>query len=240
MKKSVILIGMILLCYVRTYSQNNVFAFFEYDIRSGMEDPFINGYAKDLEWHQLQGDDWSWIGWFVMNGNRRGRFIDATPAHAWKDFDHWKVDAAENARYNKIHWQSYVVNPSGSYREILEEFSTFGKNWYRNRYLQVYYVQVRHGRERTFTRFLAGIKPLLEKRLQGRPFVWMKTISGGSPDTYLLFVALDKIEDLKSCDGLLERYPPADKEEGYGEMIKKVTSELWSYNKKLSSVPEGN
>lgn len=62
-------------------AQSNVFAFFEYDINKRSTNQFINGYAKDLEWHQSQNDDWSWIGWFVINGERRGRFIDTTPDH---------------------------------------------------------------------------------------------------------------------------------------------------------------
>jgi len=75
-------------------AQQNVFAFFEYDLKDGMADRFIEGYAKDLEWHASQEDDWSWAGWFVTTGERRGRFIDATPNHVWRDFDQWKVNSA--------------------------------------------------------------------------------------------------------------------------------------------------
>lgn len=229
-----ILSGLVLLNLLPAYGQNNVFAFFEYDIRKGMEESFVNGYVRDLEWQREQGDDWSWIGWFVMNGDRRGRFIDATPDHAWGDFDNWKVNAAENVRHNKIHWLPYVASPSGSYRQVMEEFSTYRKDWYRSKYLQVYYLRVRSGREHAFTRFLAGIRPLLEDRLQGRPFVWMKTISGGSPDSYLLFVALEGIEDLRYCDGLFRAGPAGKETTEHRDMIKETISELWAYNEKLS------
>jgi hypothetical protein len=54
-------------------SQQNVFAFFEYDLKDGMADRFIEGYAKDLEWHASQEDDWSWAGWFVTTGEPSAR-----------------------------------------------------------------------------------------------------------------------------------------------------------------------
>ncbi|UGU14348.1 hypothetical protein LS482_11570 [Sinomicrobium kalidii] len=218
------------------YAQGKVFAFFEYDIREGMKASFINGYAKDLEWQQSQGDDWCWAGWFVLNGDRRGRFIDATPDHTWKDFDNWKIDASENSRHNRIHWLPYVENPSGSYREVMERYSSYAKKWYRSKYLQVYYMRMHSGEVAGSNQFLSDLKPLLEDKLQGRPFVWMKTVSGGDPDTYLLFVGLNKLEDLQLCSELFREYSSGKENQGK-RAVKEIISELWGYSDKLSLFP---
>ncbi len=180
MKRHLFLIAICILCFTHAQSQNNVFAFFEYDVKSGMDDQFISGYAKDLEWHSSQGDDWSWIGWFVLNGERRGRYIDATPNHSWEDFDNWKVSSSENGRHNKIHWLPYVENPSGSYKILLNEYSKYNQDWVITKFLLVFHIKVRNDKNEIFKDFLANYKSFLESNFSEKnSFVWMKTMSGG-------------------------------------------------------------
>jgi hypothetical protein len=220
------------------YAQEQVFAFFEYDLKDGMSDRFVNGYAKDLEWHASQDDDWSWVGWFVTTGERRGRFIDATPDHAWGDFDRWKVDSGENARHNDIHWASYVENASGSYRTVLGEYSRADEDWLRRKYLQVYHVEVVQGQENTFDTFLQTFASSAKKKLKDMPFVWMRTVSGGDVGEHLLFVGLENLEGLGACEQLFV-FSTAETSlsAAYGTSVRNVSSELWSYSEKLSLFP---
>jgi hypothetical protein len=219
------------------YAQNNVYAFFEYDIIDGMEDKFINGYEKDLRWHKSQGDDWSWPGWFVLNGNRRGRFIDAAPDHKWSDFDNWKINASENSRHNKIHWLPYVENPSGSYRIILDEFSRYKKDWFQNKFLQVYHIEIKNGQEEIFKRFLENYKSLLQSNLKENSFVWMRTISGGNIHEYYLFISFNKIEELELCETIFDFSDSQNEFRGnYNNSVFRNTSELWRYSERLSLI----
>lgn len=219
---------------IKCYSQN-IFAFFEYDIKNGMTDQFVNGYKADLEWQKSKGDDWSWVGWFVSNGDRRGRFIDATPNHNWTDFDQWKINGTENARYNKIHWTPYVENPSGSYKKILTDFSFYQDDWLKSKYLQVYYIEIKNGDEENFKNFLSSYKPFLQNQLNNNSFVWMKTISGGSTSEYSLFITLSKMEDFSLYENLFD-FSDSTKElqENYRASVDKNKSELWSYSELLS------
>ncbi|MEH0155186.1 hypothetical protein V6R21_13655 [Limibacter armeniacum] len=230
---------MLFFCLPEAYSQGNAFAFFEYDIRLGMEDQFNNGYEKDLEWHKSQGDDWSWIGWYVINGERRGRFIDATPNHEWKDFDNWKVNGAENNRHNKIHWVPYVENYSGSYRTVLPAFSDFKRDWFTKKFLQVYNLKVIEGKAYLFKEFLNKHKAYLSSKLNGISFVWMQTVSGGSNSEYLLFIATDQVETLGDCQFLFD-FPDAEKElrKLYSESVRENIVELWHFSEKLSLISE--
>ncbi|WP_148044344.1 hypothetical protein [Sinomicrobium pectinilyticum] len=238
MKTIMIFAGLALTGMMSVYGQQNVFAFFEYDIRTDKEDAFINGYTRDLEWQRAQGDDWSWIGWFVQNGSRRGRFVDATPDHTWADFDDWKVDGAENSQYNRIHWLPYVKNPSGSYKEILAMYSNYKADWYKSKYLQVYYLHTNGTDDgKNIMAYLAQVKPQLSKRLGGLSFIWMKTVSGGNPATYLLFIALNRTEDLKLCDGIFRISESGNPERKYEGLIKNIESELWVYSAELSLFP---
>ena len=213
----------------------NVFAFFEYEIKNGMEDQFIAGYERDLEWHKSQGDDWSWVGWFVVNGERRDRFIDATPNHQWADFDHWKVNGAENNRLNNIHWVPYVERASGGYKIISEAHSQYKKGWYKSKWLQVYTVKLHSGREKEFQEVLLAYKNSLKELLKGNSFVWMKIVSGGATPSYQLFIALDTIESLSLCESVFE-LSGLSKElrDKYNLSVQSTSSELWSYSASLS------
>ena len=239
MKFKNLLLVVFLLNHLTSFAQDNVIAFYEYDIKSGMTDQFINGYEKDLEWHQSQADDWSWVGWFVMNGNRRTRFIDATPNHSWRDFDNWKVNNAENSRHNKIHWVPYVENLSGSYKILLDEFSDYQNNWYTRKFLQTYQIKIKNGKANEFKLFLSEFKEFLQKKLSNISFIWMKTISGGEVNEYQLFIALNKIEDFKQLEDLFE-IPSNEKEMllNYTNSMLLNVSELWIYSEKLSLINE--
>jgi hypothetical protein len=232
--KFLILLG--LLGLATAHAQNNITAFYEYQIKNGMRSQFINGYAQDLEWHKSQGDDWAWIGWFVANGERRGRFIDATPNHDWADFDNWKVDAAENSRKNKIHWAPYVKNSSGSYKKLLGEFSLNPKNWFNSKYLQVYHFELKPGTEAVFWDFLKAFKSTLSEKTKGNPAVWMKTVSGGKL-SYYLFIGLDKIAGLEVCTDLFI-FQNTKMRESFSQAVKKIKSELWRRSDNLSYIPE--
>lgn len=238
MEKFFPVVLILLLCNSISYSQENIFAFYEYEIKDGMDDQFINGYEKDLEWHASQGDEWTWIGWFVMNGDRRGMFIDATPNHNWSDFDNWKVNSAENSRHNKIHWLPYVKNPSGGYKKVLDEFSNYKPDWFSNAFLQVYHIELNNGKENDFAKFLEDYKPVLQDRLKNNSFVWMKNISGGNINEYLLFVGINKIEDLKLTEKLFN-FSDSNEElkQNYTNSVNSGVSELWMYSDRLSLIP---
>ncbi|MEO9802638.1 MAG: hypothetical protein ABJF04_05285 [Reichenbachiella sp.] len=222
---------------VKINAQNKVFAFYEYDIKDGMTDQFVNGYAKDLEWHKSQKDDWSWLGWFVTNGKRRGRFIDATPDHAWTDFDRWKVDRAENVRHNKIHWVPYVENYSGSYNVMIDEYSAPKPNWLTSAFLQVYSLKVKIGRDGVFKKFLSDFKVLANRK--ELPFVWMQTVSGGGVSEYQLFVGISRVEELGKCMDLFDfSMAKSDIIQNYSNAVESNTSELWRYSSQLTLLVE--
>ncbi|MCX2680019.1 hypothetical protein OOZ15_08730 [Galbibacter sp. EGI 63066] len=224
-----------LLVSAQAFSQNNINAFFEYDIKDGMKEKFINGYEKDVAWQLSQGDDWLWGAWFVLNGERRGRFIDVTPNHNWDDFDNWIINGAENSRHNNIHWIPYVQNPSGSYQATLLKHSNYKENWFTSKYLQVYKLEIEQGEEETFKHFLQKVKPLMEQRLQGLTFLWMQNISGGNINEHWFLVSVDGLKDLKKCEKLfLFSNEQKTLSQLYGKAVNKNISELWKHVPKLS------
>ncbi|HZY81006.1 MAG TPA: hypothetical protein VFE50_15895 [Cyclobacteriaceae bacterium] len=216
-----------------------VYAFYEYVLKNGMEDEFLAGYQRDLEWHKSKGDDWAWVGWFVMNGERRGRFIDATPDHKWSDFDSWKVNGAENARFNKIHWTPYVEFSSGSYQVLLDEFSSFGREWYKSKYLQVFTFELLPGRETVFSDYLREFKLLAKLHAGAIQAVWMRTASGGGVEEYHLLICMDSIASMDVCIDLFrqENWPKTMKA-NYIAAVAASSSEFWSYRETLSLYPD--
>jgi hypothetical protein len=222
--------------------QDTVFAFFEYKIKEevGMEDAFNAGYERDLEWHKSQNDTWSWVGWYVANGNRRDRFIDATPNHTWSDFDNWKVNGSLNAKLNKIHWANYVENPTGSYKIILPPFSNNTANWFKSNSIQVYTIQIDISKEKVFLEFLNGFKDFLKIYLKDNSFVWMKTASGGNTNEYQLFVCLNKKEQMELVSKIFNAtVMPNEIWKSYAMSVISNTSEMWGYEPTMSLYPEG-
>ena len=54
---------------------------FAYDIPPGMQTRFEEGYHRHLEWHRQAKDPLVWYGWYVMTGDKLGRFVDGTFGH---------------------------------------------------------------------------------------------------------------------------------------------------------------
>ena len=218
-----------------------VFSFFEYNIKdeTGIKDAFNTGYEIDLEWHKSQGDNWAWIGWYVTNGERRGRFIDATPNHLWSDFDNWNVNEVLNGKMNKIHWASYVEEPSGSYRIVLSEYSSSKEDWYTSKSLQVHKLEISVSKEKVFNEFLKSYKTYLESYLKDIQFIWMKTVSGGGNQEYQLFICIDKMDQMEMANKIFSAdQMPESLWEQYSEAVISNDSEMWKYMPKLSLYPE--
>ena len=53
--------------------------------------------AHNSEFHQKQGDDWTWYAWQVMSGPDVGRTCWGTFGHQWADFDNAKVSRKADA-----------------------------------------------------------------------------------------------------------------------------------------------
>lgn len=219
---------------------DTVFAFFEYQLKKevGMEDAFNTGYQRDLEWHKSQHDQWTWVGWYVSNGSRRGRFIDATPNHSWKDFDNWNVSGAENSKLNKVHWLPYVENQDGSYRLVLTDYSLTHKDWFKTANLQVFHLSIDISREKDFIAFMEKRYHYLKTNFATNGFAWMKTVSGGSMQDYFLFVPMSRLEQFKQVSNIFSAETmDAATYEFYTKSVKNNYSELWSYKPALSLYP---
>lgn len=220
--------------------KDTVFAFFEYKIKDGigMKDAFDSGYGRDLEWHRSQDDDWSWIGWYVSNGERRDRFIDATPDHQWSDFDQWKVNGALNSKLNKVHWLPYVENPEGSYGIVLSKYSNSKKDWFKSNSLQVHHIKVSIPKEKMFLEFLTSYKTYLESYLNDTAFIWMKTVSGGGTQDYQLLVCIDKIAQMEKVSNIFNVEELPEKVwKLYAETVVSNVSEMWRYMPSMSLYP---
>ncbi len=111
-----------------------VAAFVEMVPKSRHVDDFFNGYRRDIEWHKSINDPWTWLGWVVANGDRRGAFIDAAVCLEWDSV--WTVDRAENDRLNRIHYLNYVER-STSFHRTVEVIHGEGGAWTTQPWLQV-------------------------------------------------------------------------------------------------------
>jgi hypothetical protein len=143
------------------------------------------------------------------------------------------VNGAENVRYNKIHWILYIENPSGSYKILLNEFSSYNKEWWKSKFLQVYKIKVKTDKENNFRNFLEKYESVLKKVLNDNSFVWMRTISGGSVSEYCLFIGLNNISDYKLFENLFD-FSNSDDDLIKDYSVEMNESELWGFNKELS------
>ena len=62
--------------------------FFVYQVNSGAQAKFEEGYRHHLGWHRSHHDPLVWYGWTVSDGKHDGYFIDASVGEPFAAFDH--------------------------------------------------------------------------------------------------------------------------------------------------------
>lgn len=172
--------------------------FYAYRITPALDQQFVEGYQRHLQWHADAHDTFVWYEWQLTNGDRSGWYVDATMGHQWSDFDHpvdpsgdganWALNVAPSvitSPWNAA-WQRVpgVGGADANVEQVIEHAPT----------MLVYEYQVRPD---AAARFVAAAS----KVHTPQPFVLFALVSGGEGPLYRLMMPLPSWATLRELQG---------------------------------------
>jgi hypothetical protein len=75
----------------------NVGQIFVNKVKSGTQEQYERARKRHMEWHKKKGDNWEWLTWEIVTGDRNGQYIVGSFNHSFKDFDGREQFEAEDA-----------------------------------------------------------------------------------------------------------------------------------------------
>ena len=212
--------------------------FAAWEPREGQAEKFEAGYRLHLHWHQANADRWSWYGWVVASGPRRGLFVDATFGHAAADLDH-PVDPAADAADNALHTVSFATLRQNFTVALLPAASsavpTLARPFGAGPYVRAYHLLP--------TR-IAGLRPLLSqlkarlvRKFPAQALYCYEWQDGGSLPQVLLLLPFASYAEGENISQMLDELLALDN--ARQPALREVQAETWRYRADLSYFPEG-
>ena len=214
--------------------------FFVYQVNSGAQAKFEEGYRHHLGWHRSHHDPLVWYGWTVSDGKRGGYFIDANVGEPFAAFDH-RVDVEQDGAEFKASVTPYVTPQGQLAFELLPQLSsgTPLENRKPSATVQVTYFDRRPGTEARFERALQAARRVLGTMPDAPPHTWYRLVTGGDKPQYMLMVAradgasYDTFR--KDIADLLANDQNALSD--FTDAVRSSTTESWQYHADLSNLP---
>lgn len=82
----------------------NVSRIYLQEVLPGHTAAFLEAAAVHTQWHSDQGDDWTWVGFYIETGTDAGKYGWATANHWWSDFDEYDANLgpADGAHFGAV------------------------------------------------------------------------------------------------------------------------------------------
>lgn len=191
---------------------------------------FEEGYRQHLQWHRTHADPWSWYGWLVVSGPRRGTFVDATFGHAPADFDHAVAPAADAAD-NALHTVPFATLQESFTVAQLPDASSAGPPRLAAPFLRAYYLTARNA---------AAAKPLLAKlrtvaaqKFPAQPLYCYQWLDGGQLPQFLVLLPFASYADSGALSLVLDELAALDAR----GVVQSIQAETLRYRADLSYFP---
>jgi hypothetical protein len=214
--------------------------FFVYQVKSGAQAQFEQGYGHHLDWHRRHHDPLVWYGWTVLDGPREGYFIDANVGEPFAAFDH-RVDVEQDGMDFRASVSPYVTPQAQLAYALLPGLSvgTPLENRQPSAMLQVTSFELRPGTQARFEHALQAAARVLAATPGAPPHTWYRLVSGGDRPQYLLMVAHANWASYdvfrKDLPELLANDQQALRD--FSDAVRSSTTESWKYRADLSNLP---
>lgn len=214
--------------------------FFVYQVNSGAQAKFEEGYRHHLGWHRSHHDPLVWYGWTVSDGKRGGYFIDANVGEPFAAFDH-RADVEQDGVDFRVSVAPYVTPQAQLVYELLPQLShgTPLEDRKPSATVQVTYFDLGPGTEARFEYALQIARRVLEATPGAPPHTWYRLVTGGGKPQYMLMVARENwasydafrndVSDLLANDQNALR--------DFTDAVSSAETESWQYHADLSNLP---
>lgn len=210
-------------------------SFVEMVPKQGQEERFFDGYRRDLEFHASVRDPWTWLGWVVGNGDRRGTFVDAAACLEWTS--NWTVDRALNDRLNAIHYLPHVERSWSAHRLIERSISNYDDSWMKSPSLSVYVIEVDPRDAAAFEARLARFPQAMRAERADQKWLWVRSVFGEAQPTWRLIFPTTTLVESAMADAALQKVW-SQLFSGANAPAHTRRQETWRYRADLSYFPE--
>jgi len=216
---------------------------FGYYPKAGMGAQFDRGYREHLEWHRRNRDPLPWYGWYVVEGERFGMFIDGTFGAPFAAFDA-RVAPAEDGRNAREVFLPYATPAFRASYRLRPELGDATPLEERRPppMLAVYTYRVRPGMAAAFE---ALVRALRTAGADPGGSTWYEAVAGTRVPEYVLMSGRADWAAFAAGGGLearIARLAPAQDRERLAaqlaQAVERVDSEVWAYREDLSLIPE--
>jgi hypothetical protein len=214
--------------------------FFVYQVNSGAQAKFEDGYRHHLGWHRSHHDPLVWYGWTVADGKRDGYFIDASVGEPFAAFDR-RVDVELDGADFRANVAPYVTPQAQLTYQLLPELS-FGtplESHKPSAAVQITYFDLRPGTQARFERALQAVRRILASTPGAPPHTWYRLVTGGGKPQYMLMVARTNWASYdafrKDIADLLAEDQNALHD--FTDAVRSSSTESWEYRADLSNLP---
>lgn len=217
---------------------------FSYSPKTSAAD-LASGYKKHLEWHTARSDPILWYGWFVIEGDRLGHFIDGAYDVTGAEFDARPDPAGDAADAT----ENFLPVAQMQYRRIYRlrrdlGTSSFLEDRSPSSLMQVVYYHVYPGAQLKFEAAASAVADA--SRRKGMQYALYEMLTGTSGALYTMYVPLTGFESFDSTGVSLESVArtamSVEASSSTLADLAKVTistnSEVWRYRADLSLIPE--
>lgn len=222
---------------------------FGYSARNGDTGGLVDGYKRHLEWHRERNDPLTWYGWFVIEGQRLGMFIDGSFGLSFADFDNRIDPAGDGADATETFLpvaqpefrQVYRLRRDLSAATPLEDQQPTGL-------MQVMDVTLRAGRTAEFAGALSALAAAMRARQSTVRLTVYERITGGAQPGFMVTLAVASMAELGAIPpgltALARSYlaGPGQRQalDALAASVAAADTELWQYRADLSLIPAGD
>ena len=111
--------------------------------KAGMKAEFEAGFKAHMEYHQANGETWSYELYEVIAGEDRGTYIGGTFGHHWADFDSVPVSGPEDAADGAVNLTPFRDGADVWYTESLPKLSNPPPTPGQRKYVTLYTIRLK-------------------------------------------------------------------------------------------------
>ncbi len=214
--------------------------------KAGMTSHFEAGRKRHMAWHKAQNDQWSWMTWEILTGDRTGAYLVISPGHQWKDFDSREKFDVEDSKDAEASTAGLVDESGMSYWVVRGDLSRNPSLTTPSKYITSARYWIDPTMTATFTDAIKKINAGMDKvKYPAKPSRWVQLANGGDAPQFVLQTDRTSYADMEPLsksvdDAMAEAY---GKEEGAALMaglrksIKRLTTEMRVWRPDLSYIP---
>ena len=184
--------------------------------KAGMKAEFEAGFKAHMEYHQANGETWSYELYEVIAGEDRGTYIGATFGHHWADFDNVPVSGPEDAADGEVNLTPFRDGSDVWYTRSLPKLSNPPTTPFKLKYVTLYTIRLKMDKVGQYMQAVEKATEAFRKSEVPLYYIVEVLVAGGTHPTVYFAVLRENYADFA-----VEQEHPFDKvlAEAFGDEV---------------------